>query len=372
MQTDQAPTTGNRPLDFVTHRISPLQITQTGVELAGQLLDLKEEIDFGAGLERIAVQYLVEQVRIYEQLTHGECRPQLAALLYLISGHRPALDLYFPITRVLNSAERQRFDALVEQIAFLPEFDLQLIDEQGNNIIEQLPEDAVLVVAGHLAEIFFYRQDILERFFAQPRHVRLYTSHEAFVQDGGVAGGDYHPEYQSVRLELARLYEGFYHQTPGVAPFLHEFGHMLEHFDPRSAGMMLHGEGLLPGLSPDHGQIYTLAARRAFLAGKRLELERYLAWHEGRAAANDPLPVGHPYVFRNDTEFIAGYFEMFFRNPNYFAALNPQLFSAFAGLFNYDPRPAWPQDFSGYIEENRQVYVPGAPVPAPGLTLPED
>src|SRR6185503_2622015 len=101
---------------------------------------------------------------------------------------------------------------------------------------------------------------------------------------------------------------GFYGATPGVAPFLHEFGHMLDFFDA-GTGRMGRSEGLLPGLSPADGVIYTPLARQLFLRGKRLELERYL--HRSRSRdAGDRLPIGHPYVFQNDTEFIAGYFEM--------------------------------------------------------------
>src|SRR6185369_2342072 len=99
-----------------------------------------------------------------------------------------------------------------------------------------------------------------------------------------------------------------------------------------------------------------------------LELERYR-----RRMAGDrhgELPVGHPYVFQNDGEFIAGYFELFWRNPHAFAAQNPSLYHAFALLFGQDPRQAWPRDFPFYIEENRAFYQSGQPLWPTALTLP--
>jgi len=125
-----------------------------------------------------------------------------------------------------------------------------------------------------------------------------------------------------------------------VAPFLHEFGHMLDVCDAGTGGMR-RSEGLLPGLSPSDGAIYTPEARRLFLKGKRLELERYLRHHNTLTLARgEPPPIGHPYVFQNDTEFIAGYLEMFFRNPHAFAEQYPDLYEGFMALFRQDPRRA--------------------------------
>jgi hypothetical protein len=105
-----------------------------------------------------------------------------------------------------------------------------------------------------------------------------------------------------------------------------------------------------------------------FLKGKRLELERYNLLVDG-APPDDPLPIGHPYVFQNDTEFIAGYFEMFFRNPHYFAAQNPDLYQSFVDTFRQDPREVWGADFPYYVEQNRGFYLSGKQPPKPGLTI---
>ena len=156
-----------------------------------------------------------------------------------------------------------------------------------------------------------------------------------------------------------------------MAPFLHEFGHMLDFFDAGS-GSVRRSEGLLPGLRPSDGAIYTPEARRLFLKGKRLELERYLHHHHTlRLPPGEPPPIGHPYVFQNDTEFIAGYLEMFFRNPHAFAEQNPDLYEGFMELFRQDPRRAWEHDFAYYIDENRRFYASGQRAWAPGLSVPE-
>jgi hypothetical protein len=234
-----------------------------------------------------------------------------------------------------------------------------------------MPSGVRQLVAGQLAEVFFFRQDLLKQFLTTPRHIQLYTSPRAFEQDGGSAGGDYNPGRESIQLVLSRLFEGFFGETAGVCPFLHELGHMLDHFDV-ATGKMGKVEGLLPSLSPRDGPFFHPQARKLFLSGKRRELERYLARYQRTAKTSDPLPIGHPYVFQNNGEFIAGYFEMFFRNPNYFATQNEELYSAFMELLGYDPRKAWKQDFPFYIDQNRNFYSSGQQPWRPGLTIPND
>ena len=319
----------------------------------------------------IPAQAIAQVLENYARLTGGECQPQFAALVFEVARRPRALDFYFPITRMLTQKELTDFDQLTQALTRHPHFDLRLIGEDRANLTAHLPRGAAHLVAGHLAEIFFYRRDILERFLSAPRHIWLYATPWAFERDGGQAGGTYHSDRETLQLVLARLFEGFYRETPGVAPFLHEFGHMLDFFDA-GQGRMGRSYGLLPGLSPQDGAVYTPSARKLFLKGKRLELERYLARYRAQAKAGDPLPIGHPYVFQNDTEFAAGYFEMFFRNPNYFAAQNPDLYQAYVELFGYDPRRAWKEDFPFYVNENRNFYLTSGQRPwTPNLTVPE-
>jgi hypothetical protein len=351
---------------FTRYRNQRVTNTPVGLELGGRTLGPDESLDFGDPVGVVPARDLTRAAEAHLRLTGGDCPAQLAALAYAAGATR-ALDWYFPLTSALDDAEVADFYRLVVALVRHPHLDVRLIDEHS----APLPADSHAIVAGHLAEIFFCRRHILDRLLSEPRHFRLNATPRAFEQDGGVAGGNFSPEKECIQLLLSRLYEGFGGPTPGVAPFLHEFGHMLDFFDA-GAGRIGRSRGLLPGLRPSDGPIYTPKARRLFLKGKRLELDRYLRRYHGDGAAGEPLPIGHPYVFQNDTEFIAGYFEMFFRNPHYFAAQNPNLYQSFVELLRQDPRCAWPEDFRFYVDENRAFYLTSGQRPwAPGLTVPE-
>ncbi|MBL8062879.1 MAG: hypothetical protein JNK32_07670 [Anaerolineales bacterium] len=303
----------------------------------------------------------------FDSLTNGQCRPQTAALNFDVTGQIRLLDHYFPIVRMLSEGEIESFYQLVQHIAEHPNFDLQLIGPKRKNITDQMPSAVRHLVAGHLAEVFFFRQDILARFLHTARHFQIYTVPEAFQQDGGVAGGCYNPARECIQIVMSRLFEGFNGTAPGVCPFLHELGHMLDHFDA-GCGSMGRCEGLYPGLRVSDGDVFTPAARNLFIKGKRLELNRYLARQSGDFS--QPIPVGHPYVFQNDGEFLAGYLEMFFRNPHYFAAQNPDLYRAYCELFGYDARKAWTEDFPHYVNANRSFYLSGQTPSKTRLTIP--
>ena len=256
---------------------------------------------------------------------------------------------YFPLTNVLDQPAAADFQRLIAAIMQNPSFVIRLIAESHKDRTTDLPSDALHIVAGHIAEIFFYRRDLLDQFLSQRRGFFLYTTPQAYADDGGVAGGCYNPQRNAIQLVLSRLYEGFNAPTPGVAPFIHEFGHMLDH----ASG----SRGLIPGMD-EHLDL--------FRRGKQLELERSEALRSGRGGT---FPIGHPYVFQNDGEFIAGYLEMFFRNPHYFAAQNPDLYQAFAQCLKQDPRQYWKADFPYYVQQNRNYYARQRP-PKPGLTIP--
>jgi hypothetical protein len=357
--------------DWTTQRRARVRVDEVAglVWLEDTAYPLAALLDCGAGIGPVAVAAVAvaeAQARV-TALTAGECRPQLAALVYGLTGQARALDHYFPLARVLPPAEREAFDALLLAVREHPHLEVSLWGPGRTDLTAALPPDARALVAGHLAETFFYRRDLLDCLLSAPRRVRLYTTRGAYADDGGVAGGSFDAERGAVQLVLARLYEGFNGEWPGVAPFLHELGHLLDFFDA-ATGRMGGSEGLLPGLSPRDGAVFTLEARALFLRGKQLEQTRYVALAEGRAAPDDPLPVGHPYVFQNETEFCAGYFEMFFRNPLYLAEINPDLHAAYVALFGYDPRACWPQDFPYYIEQNQAFYRSGQKLWKLGIT----
>jgi hypothetical protein len=305
----------------------------------------------------------------FDQLTGGGWSPQAEALEFDLTGNPRLLDRYFPIVNMLDEAGVESFHQLVGYVACHPNFDVQLIGENKSNVTHRMPNSIRRLAAGHLAETFFFRRDILDRFLHTPRHFHFYVNEGAFRDDGGVKGGNYNPSRQCIQLVLSRLFAGFNGATPGACPFLHELGHMLDYFDART-GTMGKSEGMYPGLSPGDGDVFTPDARDAFIKGKRLELDRYLARHHGDFS--QPMPIGSPYVFQNDGEFLAGYFEAFFRNPNYIAAQNPDLFDAYVELFGYDPRRAWKEDFPHYVKKNRDYYASGEKPPKAGITVPQD
>jgi hypothetical protein len=355
------------------HRLrnQSVRIHDHHLEIGNVSFQVDDQLDFEGSLGVVSVRSILEAAEGFATLTRDTGPLQLGLLAFTATSKYRALDLYFPITQMLTEPEIERFYQLAQSIAGHPHFDLQLLGERRANLSVQMPPGIQQVVAGQIAEAFFHRGELLERFLATPRHIQLYATPKAFEQDGGAAGGDYNPQRESIQLVLARLFEGFFGETAGVCPFLHEFGHMLDHFDA-ATGRMGRSEGLLPGLSPRDGSLFNPRARALFIKGKRLELERYLARHQGLSKATSSLPIGHPYVFQNDGEFIAGYFEMFFRNPNYFASQNQDLYAAFVELFGYDPRNSWKRDFPFYIEQNRSFYFSGQRPGPPHLTIPND
>jgi len=348
-----------------------VRIHDQHLEIGNTRFPFDDQLNFEDFPGLVSVQSILESTEGFMRFTQGNCPVQLGLLVFTVTGRYRALDFYFPITQMLNESEIGRFYEVAQNIASHPHFDLQLLGEHRANLTAQMPPGIRQMVAGQIAEVFFQRGDLLERFLATPRHIQLYTTSKAFEQDGGGAGGDYNPQRESIQLVLARLFEGFFGETAGVCPFLHEFGHMLDHFDA-ATGRMGRSEGLLPGLSPRDGNLFNPRARALFIQGKHLELERYLDRYHGISKDTSSLPIGHPYVFQNDGEFIAGYFEMFFRNPNYFASQNQELYTAFVKLFGYDARDVWKLDFPFYIDQNRNFYLSGQQPWMPHLTNPNE
>lgn len=251
----------------------------------------------------------------------------------------------FPILRVVDPGA---FFALATEIAS----DANLRCEGDG-----ADDEAVTVIAGQLAEVFFFRRDLLRLFFKRPRAFSLHRDDAGFRAAGGVSGGCYQPSTCKIVLRRGRLFEGFRDAWPGVAPLLHELGHMLDHIDGRSGRGRWRTDGVPLGLRRSDGAAFKADARRAFLAGRAIERARYRQFMRGRATPDCPQPLGHPYVFQNNGEFCAGYLEMFLRNPNAFAARNPTLYSAYTALFDWDPRAAWPVDFAYYVDVNQAYYA---------------
>lgn len=356
--------------DYNKLRGKRLNFVPAGVQLGDWVGSENEVIECGE-VGPVPIRAIADTARYYLRLTDNSLRPQLAALVCGATGDWRSLEYFFPITKILDDGERPAFFRLIGSLTQHPNFRLKVIGKSGANVTGQVKADIPGIVAGHLAEIFFYRLDVLDRFMSSPRNFWLYTNPQTFSEGGGLAGGDYNPEREAIELVMSRLYEGYDGPTPGVAPFLHELGHMLDHYDCASL-QLRESRGFLPGLNRQDGPLFTPHARELFIKGKRAEQQRYHTYQSGRAKSGDAWPVGHPYVFQNDTEFIAGYFEMFFRNPNYFAAQNPELYAAFTELFRQDPRRYWPEDFHFYRDENRKVYVERHKIWAHNISVPKD
>jgi hypothetical protein len=363
------------------------------MKLGALNISLVETIDFGAPIGKASV-YDLANVTNPHSITMGwPFMPQLAMLVFLVTRRVYALNSYFPLTKILDKAEQKEFYRLAGDIMHQPHFKVcvvSLFETHSPDVlsaenawgrgkedrvelallqdcISQNVAEIAFFVACHIAEIFFYQRPVLNRLLETHFEIRVATSPEAFQKDGGAAGGNFSPDKKAIQLLLSRLFEGYNSQTPGVAPFLHEFGHLLDHFDLKQPGLSK-SFGTLPGMRERDGALFNPQARKLFLKGKKLEWERYMHLHDNRYHEGDPFPIGHPYVFQNDGEFVAGYFEMFFRNPHYFAAQNLDLFDSFRLIFGYDPHKVWAEDFPFYIEQNQTFYREHKP-PKPGIAI---
>jgi hypothetical protein len=261
-------------LNFEDVRHERVTTDGRSINIGALHFDLGDMIEFGAQVGTLDSGQLLECVVRCDAVTGMTCHPQLAAHLFTITHHPRLMDHYFPIMRALDQVAGDEYDILIATITQHKSFDFWLMGGKHGNLASQLRLDVGYLVAGHIAEIFFYRRDLLDQFLSQRRGFYLYTTTEAFHSDGGVAGGCYNPQRDAIQLVLSRLYEGFYEPTPGVAPFIHEFGHMLDH----ASG----GRGLLPGMDEFIDE---------FRVGKTLELERYERIRQGQ---KDALPIGHP------------------------------------------------------------------------------
>ncbi|MBI1278718.1 MAG: hypothetical protein GC179_11380 [Anaerolineaceae bacterium] len=370
--------------------------TADGLSVGDIKIDFDKPVNFEDRNDEVSIDALMKSAFWLRQISSDSCQPQLAYHVFSAT-HRPSyLETYFPLVKSLDKDSRHHFHETITKVLLHLGFELQLlklarVSTQGTwssststlKSILNYPNDNIFVdcirvnpaiaylVAGHIVELFFFRQDFLDRLLQSKIHILLYTDQDSFKADGGVAGGCYNPERGCVQLVVSRLFEGFNQPTPGVFPFLHEFGHMLDFFDAGTAKHELTSSGWLPGMRPSDGEIYSPEARKTFIAGKRLEMQCYDRQVEN-PDGTDPLPIGHPYVFQSNSEFIAGYLEMFFRNPHYFAAQNPDLFDGFAQLFRQDPRHYWASDFPFYIEQNRAFYHSGQRPRPSGLKLETD
>jgi hypothetical protein len=346
----------------------PLQIIDGAPHLSGLSIKQGDALVFDQPYSNINSAQLLEAAGRYATLSRNSCRPQLAAILYDLTQIPEALNHYFPLRRVMAPQDRRAFDHLIGSIRNHPNFDFQLVNEDGPMDGGLIPPFIPAIIAGHLAEIYYYRQDILWFIFRSRRRFRIFCSPQDYTVYGGVAGGCYHIQKKSLLMVLSRLFEGFFQEMPGVCPFIHEFGHMLD-FETRSKpSIKPFSDGLMPGLRASDGKIFMPRALVLYRLGKQVEMDRYNNIRNGSHQPGQQVPFAHPYLFTSNSEFVAGMLELFFRCPNDLAVGNPQLYEAYSRLFGWDPRKAWPKDFEFYPRENRKAYENGLDLPPSRLT----
>lgn len=351
-------------LSFEEVRHQRVTLEENRLRLGERSFALEEMPGLAAPYDAVSVRALADAARPYLSLSSHECQPQAAILLYQLTGQIEALGHYFPLIQYLSDEEKIAFHTRLNQILQDRRFRLRLKAVPAAPGTPPLPDGVGVIIAGHLLEVYFFRPEFLELVLSKRRSFWIYPTLAAYKKAGGSGGGDYHPVLRCIRMPMARLLEGFYGSEPGTTPFLHELGHLLESLN--TSWWWPRGNGLLPGLQDD--EYLDTEAQALFLAGKNLEAERYRLWQKSPLQTSIPQPVGSTYLFQNDHEFIAGYLEMFFRNPHHFARQNITLYRAFERLIGWNPRQVRQKDFASYIEANQKEYAEGSISRQHGLT----
>lgn len=336
----------------------PVRLTGDAVLVGHHAFSPADTLLFGdhrsLGMER-----LVDAALRYHRLTGRGRTPQLAALLFDCTGERRFLRQYFPLAARQDAAGQEEYMAQVGQVAGHPHFALRLIDELGADRTGDLPASARWIAAGHLVEVLWHRRDILKHLLSDQCCLTIAVHELAQVQPGPHNGPGFVPA-----LPLPSLYAGCVGSVPGVTPVLSGIGHLLI----RSGGFGRRRESLL-GMERGEALLWTMGARDLYVHGKRLEQRRYSRFRQGRARMGDPMPIGRPELFRDDRTFLAGYLEVFFRAPRYFAAQNPMLFEAFRSLLRRDPSHYLARDCAPYVDQSRAAYTGTSGLPPSGLRV---
>ncbi len=274
-------------------------------------------------------------------------RMPLAALVFQVSKELTSLGHFFPLIRTLNDTQRSEFRTRLNALLQSPNIAITYTSQTG---VTATPLIMRVMVIGQILSCFWGRPEIIDALQGTKPHIALYSDRLAYERAGGVGGGCYLPLDHRIMLEANRLFEGFYTPIPNVSPFLHEFGHMLDGTHMR-LNHLPHCHGRMPMMRNVDISLWQKA--------KNNEFQCYLAWYHQRPPSNGHMPLGHPYVFQNDGEFLAGHWEMFWRNPHAMNQQSPHLFEAFKSYVNQDPRVSLAHDYMGYVEGNRAFYQSG-------------
>ena len=268
----------------------------------------------------------------------------MALLLYVQSKELQTLQYFFPIITQLRGQRRQRWLHWYAQLLIHTPVDIAFI----RNDRHPAPLALRCMVVGQLVSCFVDRPDVLAAFVTTAPSFWLCADERSYQRVGGIGGGCYVDTEHRILLIADRLFEGYRAAIPGVCPLLHELGHMLDGTNRR-----LRAEVFCRGDFP----LMTRAHQSAWRRAKRDEVQQYEQYRTNSAIIGR-APLGHPYVFQTDGEFLAGYWEMFWRNPNAFARTAPELYLALTQYVNHDPR-AYTTDYRGYVEGNAAFYARG-------------
>lgn len=326
-------------LNLNTHAHLPTIINSSGITI-GQTV-------YESGSVRINDTAAIAISQLIEGWQMCALRMPLAGLVFQVSKELSSLGHFFPLIHTLNDTQRTEFRVRLNALLQSPQISISYTTLAG---VIATPIILRVLVLGQIVSCFWGRPEIISALQRTKPSVALYANHQLYERAGGVGGGCYLPSEHHIMLEANRLFEGFYTPTPTVSPFLHEFGHMLDGTHMR-INQLPHCVGRLPLMHDDVLPMWQKAKYR--------EVQCYTAWYHQRPPSDGQMPLGHPYVFQNDGEFLAGHWEMFWRNPYAMAQQTPYLFDALKSYVNQDPRDSLTHDYLGYIEGNRAFYQSG-------------
>jgi hypothetical protein len=302
---------------------------------------------YNAGSVRITDSASIAISQLIDGWSISPMRMPLAGLVFQVSKELTSLGHFFPIIRTFDDAQRSEFRTRLNALLQSNDIRITYTTATGSSTP---PLILRVLVLGQIVSCFWGRPEIVDALRRTLPQIALFVDRQHYERAGGVGGGCYLLHEHRIMLEANRLFEGFYTPVPSVSPFLHEFGHMLD-----GTHMRLEQLPHCCGRMPLMGATDILLWQKA----KYLEWQCYTAWYHQRPPANGQMPIGHPYVFQNDGEFLAGHWEMFWRNPHTMAQMTSHVFTAFQNYVNQDPRDWLPHDYTGYVEGNRAFYQSG-------------
>jgi hypothetical protein len=326
-------------LDLTSYAHLPITVRDSGITIG--------QTTYTSGSVRITESASIAISQLIAGWPTAPIRMPLSGLVFQVSKELTSLGHFFPLIRTLDSAERTEFRTRLNTLLQSTDITITYATSTGNRTPPLIMR---VLVLGQIVSCFWGRTEIIDALCRTKPSVAIFADRQHYERAGGVGGGCYLPHEHRIMIEASRLFEGFYTPIPNVSPFLHEFGHMLDGTHMR-LNQLPHCQGRMPLMR----DVDVLLWQKA----KKHEFQCYTAWYHQRPPSNGQMPIGHPYVFQNDGEFLAGHWEMFWRNPHAMAQMTPHLFAAFMNYVNQDPRESLSQDYMGYIEGNRAFYQSG-------------